>query len=568
MKRVSFPLVGLLAAIGCGGGAGTTVDAKVDTATDRTTDATDAVASDGRDAGSDLAPSDVAAGDAAADGGGDATPDGGSSDLPADVAASDGGGDGTTGADGASDVQRDASAAADVPPPKPYPLFVSGTRLRARYLQAADGTTAQTILHDNVLDTDCSFELMENGVTRCVPTNMTYVVFADAQCKVPVAERSCAAAKWARYSDESGSHVYKLGAAVAKPTTIYLHETDENGQPTCRPSPTPPYASETFVSAAPQADTMFVATTGQALVEAQPDLRLAGRYLVGADGSKARVGIEDTALGGTCDVLGVEGGARRCFTRAQPVSMIHFGDDQCTTQLLLATTAATPIYARASRLPTGNEPRCGAVWSLRKVGAKHVGGTYRRNGNGTACIPSTLPGGTTPYTITAGDESAQVLVTLTDDLRGGTRLRAVGTRGADGSVFDPSGDRLIDTRFGETCAVASAAGGQRCLPPWDGTADAYADAACSMLAYRYPDETCTRGSAATAHYVAYQNDRCGVGDALKVFARGAAVPTPYDKGATTCTAFDASSSIKPGGYYQPGAEVPLTEFVAIESKLE
>jgi hypothetical protein len=53
-------------------------------------------------------------------------------------------------------------------PPELEPLFVSGERLRARVADAGAGARRLLDWYDTVLETTCTFRLMEDGVYRCV----------------------------------------------------------------------------------------------------------------------------------------------------------------------------------------------------------------------------------------------------------------------------------------------------------------------------------------------------------------------------------------------------------------
>lgn len=487
----------------------------------------------------------------------DALPDAANDAAVTDVAM-DAGDDATAG-----DAQPDGDAV----PVKfltPYPRFVSGTRLRARVVKGEDGTSAQTALHDTTLDVDCTFEPAETGVTRCVPVDRGYVVFADAQCKIPIVQTgACYAKKWAGLSNATGNHVYKVGGTVTKPTALWGLGPDDNGADACEQITTTVGAE--YAAAAAQPDSSFVAAAAATVTETRPGARLGARYYAGADGSKAYVGLYDNALAANCEILSVGVGARRCFASAPPATMIYFGDAQCSVQLYMAPGATLPPYARALRQNAANEPTCaGGRWTLRKVGAKHTGQVYRRSG--TACAPATAPAGTTPYALADTDEGPQRLVTLTDELQGGTRLKALGMRGSDGSAVDGDGQRLIDTKFNELCTatVFDSLGDSYCLPPFDGAADGFADAACSITAYHFEDQSCAyQGATVASHHVTYKGGGCG-NAADRIYSRGAAVTPLYDASSGTCGVVPG----KTDSYYRYAQFLPPSSFVQVEVEVE
>ncbi|NUP11492.1 MAG: hypothetical protein HOW73_36060 [Polyangiaceae bacterium] len=64
--------------------------------------------------------------------------------------------------------------------------FVSGSRLRARFIGGADGSKQFLGFHDDERDEDCSFSTASDGKLRCVPPSSGASLFVDAQCNQPV----------------------------------------------------------------------------------------------------------------------------------------------------------------------------------------------------------------------------------------------------------------------------------------------------------------------------------------------------------------------------------------------
>lgn len=63
--------------------------------------------------------------------------------------------------------------------------FTSGSRLKARYLVAEDGSRTLLGWHDSMLDVNCSFQLAEDGARRCLPEDLrpsSIRAFSDASC--------------------------------------------------------------------------------------------------------------------------------------------------------------------------------------------------------------------------------------------------------------------------------------------------------------------------------------------------------------------------------------------------
>ena len=70
-------------------------------------------------------------------------------------------------------------------------LFVSGTRLRLRYLVGDDGTRQWRGWYDNQRDEECNFTFGDyrasDGTIRCLPSGVLLNAYADPMCTQPVA---------------------------------------------------------------------------------------------------------------------------------------------------------------------------------------------------------------------------------------------------------------------------------------------------------------------------------------------------------------------------------------------
>src|SRR5689334_6922337 len=80
--------------------------------------------------------------------------------------------------------QHDAATATGSPV---SPLFHSGSRLRARYLDAGDGAVDFVGFRDQELGVDCDFYLGTDAKSRCLPETTGGLFFTDAACTEPVA---------------------------------------------------------------------------------------------------------------------------------------------------------------------------------------------------------------------------------------------------------------------------------------------------------------------------------------------------------------------------------------------
>jgi hypothetical protein len=79
---------------------------------------------------------------------------------------------------------------------------VSGTRIRAVYLNGTDGSRAFDGWHDAQLGVDCSFVPAADGLTRCLPSGGPTVgnYYADAACTEPLASPCGGAAQAGSYA--------------------------------------------------------------------------------------------------------------------------------------------------------------------------------------------------------------------------------------------------------------------------------------------------------------------------------------------------------------------------------
>jgi hypothetical protein len=458
-------------------------------------------------------------------------------------------------------------ADADAQRAEPFPLLVSGTRLRVKSLQAADGAISQTTFHDTVLAVDCAFQPFEEA-GRCLPDDRRLgVVFADDKCTIPlVFAEPCTAAAWGEVSTAKGKMLYKRGTPVAKPAAVWSVAVVDgscnlvNGD----------FGRSQFATAQRFPIESFVATTGTSVVETRPGLRFGARYLVGADGSRARVGIRDMLRGSDCNPQVAADGIKRCFTGEFPeTSFALYGDDKCSQRVVISESSPPPSHAtRPTNASFDPLTECDTKTSLVAVVAVHAGPVYAARFTGNACYEQPLAAGAVAYEVGAIDESARLLGELTDELQGTARLRVPGMRGSDGSVFAGGGARFIDSRFSESCTPSSVVGGGvRCLPPrssaWDNELIFYADTDCATRLYIFPDERCSLGARVTSHYVAHRSTQCELGPAEKVFARGGGPDlATFAGGGGLCSSSNAFNA------YHLGPEVPLTEFVALEEKVE
>jgi hypothetical protein len=498
---------------------------------------------------------------------GDAKPDAATSpDLGATIDAADA----PTSIDGAGDAATDARTAdagdasiadtqTDGAPPtaEPFVTAVSGTRLHADRVDATDGTVVTTGLYDTTLGVRCTFGLGSNP-TRCLPITSATVAFTDPECKTAVAIAPCTGEAFAVF-EGAGTAYYKVGAAIARPAAFWTLQADGAGNTSCTSTDAIDYGDvTTYASATAVPLSAFV--EGQERIETRPGWRLGASYWVGADGSKIRSGLEDTqanAAGVSCAVLRTSDGAR-CFPATAPTrtNATLFADDKCTLGLLEISSGQTPAkLVKMYRQPTAAEGLCGAIYSLYAPGAVHTGAVWRRSGG--TCVPGAVSAGNDARAL-GPDLSSTMLVAVTRELEGGARLGAFAQRGSDGSRFLPQGDLVFDKSFNEICTFTNVAGGGlRCLSRDEYGLGAFGDAACTMPAHDFLDETCSWSGAVASHTVAYTASlACSHREATKAYARGALTTARFEK-TDVCTTRPSENKT-----YLLGAEAPFTDFAS------
>src|SRR6478736_5939459 len=107
------------------------------------------------------------------------------------------GGDASAGGDAGGDAAADAGgdvSAVDGSTPEGAEaglasLYRSGSRLKARYLDAGGGARKFEGWYDTKLASPCTFQLTEDGVMRCAPMADSVgaaVEYADSTCSEPI----------------------------------------------------------------------------------------------------------------------------------------------------------------------------------------------------------------------------------------------------------------------------------------------------------------------------------------------------------------------------------------------
>ena len=96
----------------------------------------------------------------------------------------------------------------------------SGSRLKARYYEGADGSRLPLLhLYDTELKTACSYRQASDGKWRCLPPTVIASYFSDAGCTKGLAVTSpCGGLEYAATTDACGAgvRIFELGGEVTQ----------------------------------------------------------------------------------------------------------------------------------------------------------------------------------------------------------------------------------------------------------------------------------------------------------------------------------------------------------------
>lgn len=402
------------------------------------------------------------------------------------------------------------------------PPYRSGSRLRAR-LAEVDGVALFLGWHDRNLDIDCTFELADDGVTRCLPSGSGLApidgYYADSSCSLPVtsvpASSGCPSARLAVGSSSSGSceqSVWSVGAPMASGGLVYTRGSSG----ACGLITSPP---ANIASLTPMAASAFVGAKPSARTSRGPDLAM--RWLVADDGSVQADALFDTVRNVRCGPTIVPGSffvdfPGRCAPQDLAWVIDTYVDPACTKLAALSeytpgTGCQPPPVAVVDDPGTGSPydtTLCSppAPW-LAEIGPVASSTLYGNNYGGSACTAQTGGGSTLSYQVGARIDIA-TLPSLAPRDDGSGRVRAHTLTSSVGTPLFAS--TLFDTQLGATCLPTQGEDAiWRCMPSEAPGTLFYADAGCSaaLLQYRHgcaPPElvesTVSLGVACSAEY--------------------------------------------------------------------
>ncbi len=442
--------------------------------------------------------------------GGDASEAGGERDTgaPGDTGTpSDAGTPGDASDAGAADAEGGAITFGD-----PICTPRSGTRIKARFFQGAEGTRIFDSMYDSTLNVRCSPATTSDGTLRCLPvrdTNSSFTLFSDDKCTMPVTPNygSCGLEPYVALvagstcsNGYAGSKfaMFQLGAEQPDGGAAFT----SLGGDSCTPTT---FTGGPLYSVSPVPDSTFVdGVVGQVT---------AGRYSVrtvqysdGALFCDIDYGFYDSTL----QVLTTEAPAADDTTRLVPEVLppAGFSDGTCTTP---ATFVEPPTpgcgtpgpYSPEVSAFTADFAACSGVATIRAPRAALDGGFTQSVApdGGVSCGPAPQFGVGTWNVLSAPLPPATFGETLTQN-SGTGRLQYAIHAASGGLRWHYS--EAFDTQTGQLCSILNDAPAMTSCTPFEHQAFLrYSDPKCTQPLYVVPvNPTCTAPTATATAWVA------------------------------------------------------------------
>ncbi|HTJ84070.1 MAG TPA: hypothetical protein VL400_20260 [Polyangiaceae bacterium] len=383
-----------------------------------------------------------------------------------------------------------------------HEVFGSGSRLRARVLDAGGGALDFVAFHDVDLDTDCRFAHAADGTPRCVPVaSPAQGGFSDAACtKQAVYVSTCLPPAYVTTSQLEGpqtcvgaqagaiftggdtvAHVYALGAPVP---TLYRMQGGS-----CVPDAAAPSGTAGFELGAEVDAGTFAGGTEQVT-----DVGAVAQAVVvhGDDGSFIYTEARNKALDYACHLS-----SGYCEPPFIADVQSTFSDDACTSIAGIersqqgATTCPPATAVKEAVYTTSCAPPTITYYGV----ASEIDGAtvhYQASGSSTCQLYGAVAGNLANFAFfTPGAVLSPDTIFPTPYVPTGTGRVTIERRGLESGQALTTAGQLRDTEHPEaTCDVwADTAGTLRCLPRSafnqpDTTFSLFADAACTTpLAY-------------------------------------------------------------------------------------
>jgi hypothetical protein len=406
-------------------------------------------------------------------------------------------------ANDAADAEADVSVGDPVCTPR------SGTRIKVRWYQSAEGTRVFDSMYDSTLDVRCQPGLTSDGKVRCLPLEQLAPTqwYSDAQCMMPALPITdgCSVPPYAAVPIDAAAGCPTVGfGGLQQAFSVYRVDAAQpdagagfvmsGGR--CAPSgfDGPLYAATAV------ADTTFT--------EGTPGRVTAGRYSMAtvdfSDGARycgAYDGFYDSTLDVTTVMFRSPDQTLRLFPNVPETYL--FADSKCTTP---AASVGSNACA-AARFVLGYD-ECSYAEMVYSVGAAVDAGFEQlpQPDGGLGCDPVAPSTMQTWHAIDAFPLSA--LGQVVRHPLGAGRLQYL-TYEADGQ-FRWRQAAAFDSQTGKPCIVASVPGATttRCVPtPGPQAFYAFSDANCTqrMYAVNLGSSCAAPGANATA----FTSDACG-----------------------------------------------------------
>ncbi len=336
--------------------------------------------------------------------------------------------------------------------------YISGSRLKGRWVVTPDGTQQFAAWNDTQLGVDCFFQVAGDGATRCLPFGAMYVSFgeyADPACTEPLAawspDGACTQVPtfiqgYDYTACPSRVRLYSVGPQVS--ASHYY----KDGTGACTP-----YAGGAGVSyymeGAELAPSQYVSATTQ---NGPAGGGLVPVYLQGSDGSYGFAGWNDASRGQSCFFTLAGDAQNRCLPYSGAGYSGDFADPSCSVD-------AYEVYATACPDPAVGikyDSTCPEYAHVVSLGARDFSSLYVSSAG--TCFPTTLTPGYDFYA-SAGEITPSSFPAVTQSApTGSARVQEIDWV-TGGGMLEASG--LYDSTRGEACSFAYAADGAvRCLP--------------------------------------------------------------------------------------------------------
>jgi hypothetical protein len=330
-----------------------------------------------------------------------------------------------------------------MPPDAATPVVVgaiSGTRLRAEHWQSTDGVAQFARWYDTLLDTPCQWNQVNDA--HCLPTSVTFGVFADSACTKFVVRGT---PDWAP----------KFALAPTAPATVFtVIDTPIAGYVLTNNTCGPANDGQTYYAlgtAVP--DTMFV--SGNSVATPIGD-GLSLVEVVGDDGSRMVYDLATTSDSAACDIAPTASSHTFCVPRsgldAEPVTR-EYQDAACSVD-------AVSFDMGSAYAAIGYESEPCAVRTVQLGPLQPAAPLYIRDVIG-ACIQEPFPPGTFARITDAGPGLVPLAAV---DVAVGSRLRASAWQTPGGGLVFRT---LYDSTLQAACLPRTSAdtGQTYCVPP-------------------------------------------------------------------------------------------------------